>query len=78
MDGAGAALAGVAPDMRAGEPQLIPQKVDEQSSILHVRGDRFSVHRQFKDGHLCTFVSNSVSKVSACAPIIVKRAGFYN
>ena len=36
-DGAGAALAGVAADVRAGQAQLLAQEVDEQHAGLDVR-----------------------------------------
>ena len=34
VDGAGAALAGVAADVRAGEPELLAQRLDEQRAPL--------------------------------------------
>jgi hypothetical protein len=43
VDGAGAAMAGVATDMRPGEIQLFAQKMDEQGARLDVGLDRLAV-----------------------------------
>ena len=36
MDGAAAALAGVAADVRAGQPELVAQQVHQQGAVLDV------------------------------------------
>jgi hypothetical protein len=46
MHDAGAALAGIAADMGAGEIEVIAQEMDEQRPILHVDRDGPAVHRQ--------------------------------
>ena len=43
IDGAGAAMAGVAADMRAGDVELVAQEVDEQGSRLDQRFDGLAV-----------------------------------
>ena len=40
VDGARAALAGVAADVRAGEPQVVAQELDEQRARVDVGVDR--------------------------------------
>src|SRR5258707_15191460 len=44
MNRAGAALAGIATDMGAREPEILPKELYEQQPRLDIRGDRFSVH----------------------------------
>ena len=58
-DGAGAALAGVAPDVGAGEPDQLANIVDEQESRLHFVAVRLAV-----DGHLHWEFHDSSSKDS--------------
>ena len=40
VDGAGAAMAGLAADMRAGEVELLAQEMDQQGARLDQRFDR--------------------------------------
>ena len=40
-----AALAGIATHVGAGEPQLIPEQVDQQGSVFHFRRYRIAVQR---------------------------------
>ena len=49
MDDAGAALRGVAADMRAGEPQVLAQELDQERAGIDIGGDGFAVHRH-RDG----------------------------
>ena len=51
MDDAGAALAGVAADMGAGEAQVLAQILDEQRTRLDVSADLLPVHRHGHGGH---------------------------
>jgi hypothetical protein len=46
IDDAGAALAGVAADVGAGQPEVLPQEMDEQQSRLDLRRVRDPVDRQ--------------------------------
>ena len=43
MHGAGAALAGIAADVRARERKLVPQEIDQQRARIDVRGDLLAV-----------------------------------
>jgi hypothetical protein len=52
MDGAGTALAGIATDVSAGKPQVIPKKLDEQRPVLHPRAAERSIHRHPHNGHV--------------------------
>ena len=45
MHHAGAALAGVAADMRAGEPQVLAQELHQQRARIDVGGGGLAVHR---------------------------------
>ena len=45
MHDAGAALRGVAADMRAGEPQLLAQQLHQQGARIDFGGDGLAVHR---------------------------------
>ena len=47
----GAALAGVAADMGAGQIQMVAQQMDEEGSILDIGLDRLAVYRQFDCRH---------------------------
>ena len=47
MHDAGAALAGVAADMGAGQAQMLAQQMDKQGAVLDIGRDRLAVHRQF-------------------------------
>ena len=51
VDHAGAALAGVAADMGAGEAQVLAQELHEQRARVDVGGDGLTVHRQGNGGH---------------------------
>ena len=62
MDRTAAALAGVAADMGAGQPQVLAQELDEQRAPLDLAADRFAVHRHGNDGH--AFNSVIVSRSS--------------
>src|SRR5258706_2058158 len=44
MNRAGAALTGIATDMGAREPEILPKELHKQQSRLDIRGDRLSVH----------------------------------
>jgi hypothetical protein len=46
MDGAGAALAGIASDVRAGEVQVLAQGLDQQASRFDVELPLHSVDRE--------------------------------
>ena len=48
VDGAGAALGGVAADVRAGQAQMVADEVDEQRARLDFGGDRLAVDGQGK------------------------------
>ena len=52
MHDAGAALAGVAADMRAGEAQVLAQELHQQRARIDVGGDGLAVHRHADGGHL--------------------------
>ena len=62
IDRAGAAMAGLAADMRAGDVLLIAQEVDKQGSRLDQSFDGLAVHlhRDLGFGH--GFVSSAVSR----------------
>ena len=51
MHDAGAALAGVAADMGAGQVQMIAQQMDQKGAVLDIGRDRLAVHRQFDGRH---------------------------
>ena len=51
MHGAGAALRGVAADMRAGEAQCFAQEMNEQGTPLDLGRDGLAVHRHLNGGH---------------------------
>ena len=46
-DGAGAAVGGVAPDVRPGQPEVFAQQVHQQKAGLHSGLVLFSIHRHF-------------------------------
>jgi hypothetical protein len=52
QDGAGAALAGVTPDVCARESERIPQEMDEQCSRLDLPRDGLTIHRDGDWGSL--------------------------
>src|SRR5262245_2122680 len=56
----GAALTRIAPDVRAGQPEVLPQEVNEEEPWLDARGPDLAVHGD-GDGHL----RHRVSSVSA-------------
>jgi phage gp46-like protein len=51
QDHAGAALAGIAADMGAGQVQIFAQEMDQQRAVLDIDRDRLAVHRQFDCRH---------------------------
>ena len=51
MDDAGAALAGVAADMRAGQAELLAQQLHEQGAALDLGRHRLAVDRHGNLGH---------------------------
>src|ERR1700687_3218646 len=51
MHDTGAALAGVAADMGAGQVQMVAQEIDKKGAVLDVGRDRLAVHRQFDCRH---------------------------
>ena len=61
MHDAGAALAGVAADMGAGQPQLLAQQLDQQRAALDLDRVLLAVHRQ---GHLRHPHPSLVARVS--------------
>ena len=91
MDDAGAALAGVAADMRAGEAEILAQELNQQRARLDVAGDRLAVHghghghRHFRVLPRATFIGGgrrgdapSVRRQGAAwqfAPVRVKGIG---
>src|SRR5258705_13619530 len=54
MHDTGAALAGIAADMGAGEVQMIAQEIDKEGPVLDLSRDRLAVHRQFDCRHVET------------------------
>src|SRR5258705_10391392 len=54
MHDTGAALAGIAADMGAGEVQMIAQEIDKEGPVLDLSRDRLAVHRQFECRHVET------------------------
>ena len=55
QDGAGAALTGVAPDVRAGQAQVLAQEVDQEQARIDVSLARFAVDGHRDVGHVCAF-----------------------
>jgi hypothetical protein len=51
MDGASAALAGVAADMGPGQPEMVAQQVNKKGAIFDVGGHRLAIYRQLDCGH---------------------------
>ena len=51
MDDAGAALAGIASDMGAGETEVIAQQMHEQRSVFDIGRNRLAVDGQLHFGH---------------------------
>ena len=51
MHDAGAALRGVAADMRAGEPQVLAQQLHQKRARVDIGGDGLTVHRQGNGCH---------------------------
>ena len=49
---AGAALRGVAADMRAGEPQILAQQLHQQRARIDIGGDGFAVHGEGNGCHM--------------------------
>ncbi len=54
MHDAGAALAGIAADMGAGQVEMLAQQMDQQRSVFDVDRDRLAVHCQFDCRHVCS------------------------
>src|SRR5437660_12749028 len=72
MHDAGAALAGIAADMGAGQVQMIAQEIDKEGPVLDLGRDRLAVHRQFDCRHVET------SPCFLIAPIRSTGAGLCN
>src|SRR6266436_6842612 len=72
MNDTGAALAGVAADMGAGQVQMIAQEIDKEGPVLDLSRDRLAVHRQFDCRHVET------SPCFLIAPIRSTGAGLCN
>jgi hypothetical protein len=53
MNDTGAALAGVASDMGAGQAQMLAQQAGKEPSPLNLRCDWITVHGQGYNGHGC-------------------------
>ena len=51
MDRAGAALAGIAADVGAGQTLIVTQEIDEKSARIYVRGDAAPVDGEREFGH---------------------------
>src|SRR3954451_25000125 len=51
MHNTGAALAGVTPNMRPGQVQMIEQKINKKGPVLYVGRDRLAIYRQFDCRH---------------------------
>jgi hypothetical protein len=51
MNHAGAALAGITTDVRASEPEMIPEELHQQHARLDVCRDYLSVHAHRNSGH---------------------------
>src|SRR5216110_1762467 len=54
MHDTGAALAGIAADMGAGQVQMVAQEIDKEGPVLDLGRDRLAVHRQFDCRHVET------------------------
>ena len=67
-DDAGAALAGVAADMGAGEAEMLAQELHQQGAVLDRAGHRLAVHRHGHGGHGCLSPLWLPSRL-ACRPI---------
>ena len=67
MHDAGAALRGVAADMRAGEPQVLAQELHQQGARIDIAGDGFAVHRHGNGRH--DIPPNSGPKSPLFAPL---------
>jgi len=52
MHDTGAALAGIAADMGAGEVEILAQDMDQQRPVLDFDRDGLAVHRQFDCRHV--------------------------
>src|SRR5258706_14318707 len=72
MHDTGAALAGIAADMGAGQVQVIAQEIDKEGTVLDLSRDRLAVHRQFDCRHVET------SPCFLIAPIRSTGAGLCN
>jgi hypothetical protein len=51
VDGAAAALGGIATDMRAGHAEMIAQEIDQQGAVLDIARVALAVNSQFNFGH---------------------------
>src|ERR1700733_9397269 len=51
MDNAGTALAGIAADMGACQPEMIAKELNEQGAALDIAGGRLAVHCHGNSGH---------------------------
>jgi hypothetical protein len=54
MDDTGAALAGVAADMGAGQVEIVAQEMHEQRTVLDIDRDGSAVHCEFDGRHALT------------------------
>src|SRR5262249_23921452 len=52
MHDTGAALAGIAADIGAGQVQMIAQELDKKRAVLDIDRDRLAVHREFDCRHV--------------------------
>ncbi len=82
IDGAGAAMAGVAADMRAGQVQLLAQEMDQKRARLDQRFDRLAVdlHRDLGLGHMLSPLRTRAALAAARArasitPAILRAIG---
>ena len=58
VNDAGPALRRVAADMRAGQPQVLAQELDQERSGVDIGGDGFSVHRHRNGWHGIPLLTN--------------------
>src|SRR5262249_2150656 len=67
---AGAALAGVAADMRAGEAELVAQEIDEQGAVLGIGRYRLPVHLHGNGCHGSTLMDGDAESFGIPLPAV--------
>src|SRR6478736_9345382 len=68
MNDTGAALAGIAADMGAGQVQMIAQEIDKEGPVLDLSRDRLAVHRQFDCRHVETSPCFLIALIRSTGP----------